>query len=94
MSTIEQDLAKLNFEYLMLARECARNNPLEAVWRFGVDRQQIDDIAGFSLEKIREVAIMGRSVFTLLPTHTPPNVPVATHAALLAPAKQLPDAGD
>ena len=89
MSTIEQDLAKLNFDISMLARECARNNPLEAVWRFGVDRKQIDEIAGFSLEKIREVAIMGRSVFTCCPP-MPPNVLVATHADLLAPAQHKP----
>ena len=45
MSTLDQDLAHLNFEYLMLARECARNNALEAAWRFGVDRKQIRQIA-------------------------------------------------
>ena len=93
MSTIEQDLARLNFEYLMLARECARQNPLEAVWRFGVERKQVDDIAAFSIEKIRELSIIGRSVFTLLPTNTPPNVPVATHAALLAPEQHWPVGG-
>ena len=50
MSTLEQDLAHLNFEYLMLARECARNNLMEAAWRFGVDRKQIEEIAEFSVE--------------------------------------------
>ncbi|CAA9890679.1 Flagellar transcriptional regulator FlhD (fragment) [Candidatus Methylobacter favarea] len=51
MSTLEQDIAHLNFEYLMLARECARNNPIEAAWRFGVDRKQIEELSGFSVEK-------------------------------------------
>lgn len=91
MSTLEQDLATLNFDYLMLARECARANPLEAVWRFGVDRQQIDDIAGFSLEKIRALSIVGRSVFTVLPSNTPAHVPIATHAALLVPVQPQPE---
>ena len=30
MSTLDEDLAHLNFEYLMLARECARSNAMEA----------------------------------------------------------------
>ncbi len=50
MSTLDQDLAHLNFEYLMLARECARNNFMEAAWRFGVDRRQIEEIADFSVK--------------------------------------------
>jgi len=83
MSTLDQDLAQLNFEYLMLARECARNNPMEATWRFGVDRMQIDRVAGFSIEDIRELSGIVRAVITLIPLNTPQNVPLATHAALL-----------
>ena len=87
MSTLEQDLAHLNFEYLMLARECGRNNPLEAAWRFGVDRKQIEEIAGFSVENIRELSSIARAVFTLIPMNTPKNVSLASHAALLIAAK-------
>ena len=83
MSTLEQDLAHLNFEYLMLARECARNNLMEAAWRFGVDRKQIEEIAEFSLENIRELSSIARTVMTVLPMNTPKNVSLATHAALL-----------
>jgi hypothetical protein len=67
MSTLEQDLAHLNFEYLMLARECARNNLMEAAWRFGVDRKQIEEIAEFSVENIRELSCIARTVMTVLP---------------------------
>jgi len=87
MSTLEQDLAQLNFEYLMLARECARNNPMEAAWRFGVERKKIEEIAGFSVENIRELSCIARTVITVIPMNTPKNVSLATHAALLTSAK-------
>jgi hypothetical protein len=83
MSTLEQDIAHLNFEYLMLARECARNNPMEAAWRFGVDRKQIEEISGYSVEKIKELSGIARTVITLIPMNTPKNVSLASHAALL-----------
>ena len=86
MSTLEQDLAQLNFEYLMLARECARNNPMEAAWRFGVERKKIAEIAGFSVENIRELSGIARTVITVIPMNTPKNVSLATHAALLTSA--------
>ena len=87
MSTLEQDLAQLNFEYLMLARECARNNPMEAAWRFGVERKKIEEITGFSVENIRELSGIARTVITVIPMNTPKNVSLATHAALLTSAK-------
>lgn len=89
MSTLEQDIAHLNFEYLMLARECARNNPMEAAWRFGVDRKQIEELSGFSVEKIRELSGIARTVITLIPMNTPKNVSLASHVALLASSKPL-----
>ncbi len=89
MSTLEQDLAQLNFEYLMLARECARNNLMEAAWRFGVDRKQIEEIAGFSVGNIRELSSIARTVITLMPMNTPKNISLATHAALLTPTKTI-----
>ena len=85
MSTLEQDLAHLNFEYLMLARECARNNLMEAAWRFGVDRKQIEEIAELSVETIHELSSISRTVMTVLPMNTPKNVSLATHATLLPP---------
>ena len=71
MSTLEQDLAHLNFEYLMLARECARNNLMEAASHFGVDRRQTEEIAEFSVETIRELSSIARTVMTVLPMNTP-----------------------
>ncbi len=73
MSTLEQDLAQLNFEYLMLARECARNNPMEAAWRFGVERKKIEEIAEFSVENIRELSGIARTVITVIPMKTRPK---------------------
>ena len=93
MSTLEQDLAQLNFEYLMLARECARNNPMEAAWRFGVERKKIEEIARFSVKNIRELSCIARTVITVVPKNTPKNVSLATHAALLASVKPAPLGG-
>src|SRR5574343_1083099 len=56
MSTLDEDLSRLNFEYLMLARECARSNPAETAWRFGLDRAGIDILASMTQEKLREHA--------------------------------------
>jgi Flagellar transcriptional activator (FlhD) len=83
MSTLDQDLTQLNFEYLILARECARNNPMEAAWRFGVERKQIEEIAEFSVEKIRELSGIARTVITLMPMNTPKNVSVLGSAHCL-----------
>ncbi|MEY3788058.1 MAG: hypothetical protein RIQ94_2796 [Pseudomonadota bacterium] len=88
MSTLDQDLTQLNFEYLILARECARNNPMEAAWRFGVERKQIEEIAEFSVEKIRELSCIARTVITLMPMNTPKNVSLAAHAALLTSTQE------
>jgi len=85
MSTLEQDLAHLNFEYLMLARECARSNSLEAAWRFGVDHNQIEAIATYSIEKIKDLSGNSRAVVTLLPLHTPDKISLAIHSSLLTP---------
>lgn len=86
MSTLEQDLAQLNFEYLMLARECARRNRLEAAWRFGVDRIQIDQIAEYSIDQIREVSAVARTLIRLVPINTPAGTSIASHASLLIPS--------
>lgn len=67
MSTLEEDLMQLNFEYLILARECARNNPMEAVWRFGLDQNSMSELAALSLKDIKNLASVNRAVITLLP---------------------------
>ncbi|WP_347988598.1 hypothetical protein [Methylomonas sp. AM2-LC] len=67
MSTLEEDLTQLNFEYLMLARECARSNPMEAAWRFGLDPDRISEFAALSMEEIKNQSSINRAVITLLP---------------------------
>ncbi|WAR45957.1 flagellar transcriptional regulator FlhD [Methylomonas rapida] len=85
MSTLDEDLARLNFEYLMLARECARSNPAETAWRFGLDRVGIDRLAGMTQERLRERAESSRAVIQLLPVYAPSNLPMVAYVDLLQP---------
>ncbi len=85
MSTLDEDLARLNFEYLMLARECARSNPYETAWRFGLDRTGIDRLAGMTQEQIRQHADSSRAVIRLLPVFAPSNLPMVAYLDLLQP---------
>gem|GEM_PF-838942 len=85
MSTLDEDLARLNFEYLMLARECARSNPAETAWRFGLDRAGIDHLAGMTQEQLREHAESSRAVIQLLPVYAPSNLPMVAYVDLLQP---------
>jgi hypothetical protein len=85
MSTLEEDLAHLNFEYLMLARECAKSNPMEASWRFRIDLKEIETFANLSLEQIKEISAINRAVITLLPMKAS-QVSTASYSALLVSA--------
>ncbi|WP_225893043.1 MULTISPECIES: flagellar transcriptional regulator FlhD [unclassified Methylomonas] len=85
MSTLDEDLARLNFEYLMLARECARSNPAETAWRFGIDRGGIDRLAGMTQQQLREHAESSRAVIQLLPVYVPSNLPTVAYVDLLQP---------
>lgn len=85
MSTLDEDLARLNFEYLMLARECARSNPEETAWRFGLDQAGIDRLAGMTQEQLREHAESSRAVIQLLPVYVPSNLPMVAYVNLLQP---------
>jgi hypothetical protein len=91
MATLEDDLTQLNFQYLMLFRECARSNPMEAAWRFGAVPDVVDRVADLSLEQIKEQAAINRAVISLLPLGRYP-VSAAAHAALLIHEAQ--DQGD
>ena len=88
MPTLDQDLANLNFEYLMLARESARSNAIEAAWRFGLNHRQINFVEKLTVEKIKEIANSSRAVITLLPLHTPEHIALSVHSALIIPASQ------
>ena len=88
MTTLEQDLANLNFEYLMLARESVRSNAVEAAWRFGLNQRQTSVLETLTVEKIKGIAGNSRAVITLLPLHTPEHIALSVHAALLIPVSQ------
>lgn len=83
MSTFEEDLAQLNFEYLILARDAIRSNPLEAAWRFGLTQNQISMMERLTLEKIKNLACTSRAVVSLLPLQTPAHLVPSLHGALL-----------
>lgn len=85
MSTLEEDLSQLNFEYLMLAREAVRSNALEAAWRFGLNQKQLGIMETLTLEKIRELASNSRAMIRLLPLKTPQHIAPSLHSALLLP---------
>ena len=85
MSTLDEDLARLNFEYLMLARECARSNPAETAWRFGLDKDRIEKLADMTLEHLREQAESSRAVIQLLPVFIPSDLAMSTYVDLLEP---------
>lgn len=85
MSTLDEDLSRLNFEYLMLARECARSNPAETAWRFGLDKNHIEKLADMTLEHLRNQAESSRAVIRLLPVFIPSGVSMRTYVDLLQP---------
>lgn len=88
MATLEDDLTHLNFQYLMLFRECARSNPMEAAWRFGVIPEVVDRVTDLSLEQIQEQAAINRAVISLLPLGNHP-VSATAFAALLVHDAQV-----
>ncbi len=85
MSTLDEDLSRLNFEYLMLARECARSNPAETAWRFGLDKNHIEKLADMTLEHLRDQAESSRAVIQLLPVYVPSGISMSTYVDLLQP---------
>jgi hypothetical protein len=87
MSTLEEDLAQLNFEYLMLAREAVRSNALEAAWRFGLNQKQLNVVETLTVEKMRALASNSRAIICLLPLKTPQHLATSVHSALLISAR-------
>jgi hypothetical protein len=88
MPTLEEDLARLNFEYLMLVRECARSNPVETAWRFNLDKTHVAGVADMTLEQLREYAETGRAVIQLVPFRIPNNLSLAAYLGLVPPIDQ------
>jgi hypothetical protein len=84
ISMIAQDIAKLNYDYLMLARLCANESPIEASLRFGLEPDEVEAIAGMSVERIREYAAAGMALFRVVPAGTPEKISGTVHVALMA----------
>jgi len=90
MNLVNDDLKNINFQFLMVVRECARHHPMDAIWKFNLNAVEIQRMSCMSLEELKELAECGRAVFTILPvtatpTTTPPNIlaallPMAAHA--------------
>ena len=84
MNLVNEDLNNLNFQFLMVARECARHHPMDAIWKFNLNALEIQKMSRMSLEELKELAECGRAVFTILPvTATPSTTPPNILAALL-----------
>ena len=84
MNLVNEDLNHLNFQFLMVARECARHHPMDAIWKFNLNALEIQKMSRMSLEELKELAECGRAVFTILPvTSTPSTTPPNILAALL-----------
>ena len=67
MNLVNEDLNHLNFQFLMVARECARHHPMDAIWKFNLNALEIQKMSRMSLEELKELAECGRAVFTILP---------------------------
>ena len=89
MSLLNDDLKTINFQFLMLVRECARHNPMEAIWKFNLNDAEIEKISAMSLDEITELATCGRAVFTIPPPQTLPGVPSNIAVALLSVSNQV-----
>jgi hypothetical protein len=62
---IVEDLNSLNLQYLMLAREYANVKPLEATWVLGLSAGELQELVGYSITDINQLASCGRSLMRL-----------------------------
>jgi hypothetical protein len=84
MNAVNRDLITINFQFLMLVRECAKRNLLEAIWRFRMDKSDAERISDMTLEQIQDLAACGRSTLAISPLpETPAHIPANVVAALL-----------
>lgn len=63
MNLIKDDLKAINIQFLMLAREHARHNPLHAIWEFNLTEGEIGQISSLSIDEINKLAECGRVIF-------------------------------
>jgi hypothetical protein len=84
MTALNEDLTSLNFQFLMLARECARNQPMDAIWKFNLNAEGIEKLSAMSIDELREAAACSRAVVTLIPvTTTSSDISSSILAALI-----------
>ncbi len=88
MNLLNDDLKIINFQFLMLVRECARHSPMEAIWKFNLKEVDIEKLSSMSLDEIKDLANCGRAVFTVLPL-TKPDITSRIAAALLPVSEQV-----
>ncbi len=75
MNLLNDDLKIINFQFLMLVRECARHSPMEAIWKFNLKEVDIEKLSSMSLDEIKDLANCGRAVFTVLPLNKARHYP-------------------
>jgi hypothetical protein len=84
VNLVSDDLKNINFQFLILVRECARHHPMDAIWKFNLNDRDVQRMSRMSLEELKEMAECGRAVFTVLPvTKTASIAPPNILAALL-----------
>lgn len=87
MSQLNNDLKTINFQFLMLARDCAKEAPMEAIWRFNLNKDEVDEISTLSLDEINSLSECGRVLFRPATINTLPGVTPSITAALLSLSK-------
>ncbi|MBM4206959.1 MAG: hypothetical protein FJ190_02710 [Gammaproteobacteria bacterium] len=92
MNLVNDDLKAINFQFLMLARECARHNPMEAIWMFNLNDIEIEKIASMTLEEIKSLSECGRAVFRMPSVMPTPHGITSSIAASLLPIASLAQA--
>jgi hypothetical protein len=91
MDLLNEDLKAINFQFLMLVRECARHNPMEAIWKFNLTEVEIERISIMPMGELTELATCGRAVFTFPPiTRKPEGLTATIAAAILPVSNQTP----
>lgn len=65
---VDEDIKALNYQFLIIVRECARQYPLEAMWKFGLNETDIEKLSAMSITEVQAFSACSRSVFTVVPT--------------------------
>jgi len=84
MNQLDDDLKTLNIQFLMLARDCAKKTPMEAIWKFNLTNDEVNEISTLSLDEIQSLSECGRVLFRPPVMHPQPGVTPSITAALLS----------